>query len=199
MTTNRPLQVLFTSFSIFIIIIVGSLPEIQLSLSNLFGLSQNTNYRSGTAKKSTNTDTKSEIVTVNRVIDGDTVVLADGRTIRYLDIDTPETKKPNTPVMCYGPEASEYNKFLVEGKQVIIVPDKEKTDQYGRELRFIFLMGKNTDKIEQSINADLVLKGFARNRSYSPNTTFEKQFSDFNYKAQKDNLGVWNCPKPFEE
>jgi micrococcal nuclease len=200
MKTNRPLQILITSLSIFIVIVLGSLPEIQLSLSNLFGLSKSTNYGTGgTGKKSTNSDKKIEKVTVNRVIDGDTVILSDGRTIRYLDIDTPETKKPNTPVMCFGPEAAEYNKLLVEGKQVVMVPDKEKTDQYGRELRFIFLVGKDNTKIDQSVNADMVIKGFARSRSYAPNTTYEKEFSDFNYKAQKDNLGVWKCPKPFEE
>jgi micrococcal nuclease len=199
MKVNKPLQVLLTGLAIFIIILLGSLPEIQLSLSNLFGLSQTTNYSTGKAKKSTSNDKPIETVTVNRVIDGDTVILSDGRTIRYLDIDTPETKKPNTPVMCFGPEAAEYNKLLVEGKKVVMVPDKEKTDQYGRELRFIFLVGKDTNRIEQSVNADMVVKGFARNRSYSPNTTYEKEFNDFNYKAQRENIGVWRCPKPFEE
>lgn len=198
MKENRPLQVFFASLAIFIIIIIGSLPEIQLSLSNLFGLSPNLSSTK-VDKKTKGADKKIETVRVNRVIDGDTVILSDGRTIRYLDVDTPETKKPNTPIMCFGPEASEYNKKLVEGKEVVMVSDIEKTDKYGRELRFIFLVGKDTDKIEQSVNADLVIKGFARNKSYSPNTTYEKQFSDFSYKAQKDSLGVWKCPKPFEE
>ena len=197
MKQNKPLRIFLISFSIFLIIILGSLPEMQLSLSNLFGLSPNS---SDTKKnKNKNSDQKIETVKVNRVIDGDTIILSDGRTIRYLNMDTPETKKPNTPVMCFGPEASAYNKSLVEGKEVVIVPDIEKTDQYGRELRFIFLTGKDTNKIEQSINADLVVKGFARSKSYSPNKTYEKQFNDFSYKAQKENLGVWQCPKPFEE
>lgn len=198
MKKNRPLQVFFASLAIFIIIIIGSLPEIQLSLSNLFGLSPNLSSTK-VNKKTKGADKKIETVRVNRVVDGDTVILSDGRTIRYLDVDTPETKKPNTPIMCFGPEASEYNKKLVEGKEVVMVSDIEKTDKYGRELRFIFLVGKDTDKIEQSVNVDLVIKGFARNKSYSPNTTYEKQFSDFSYKAQKDSLGVWKCPKPFEE
>ncbi|MBC7472499.1 MAG: thermonuclease family protein [candidate division SR1 bacterium] len=198
MKENKPLQVFLISLAIFSIIIIGSLPEIQLSLSNLFGLSSNlSNIQPN--KKTKNSDKKTETVKVNRVIDGDTIILSDGRTIRYLDMDTPETKKPNTPIMCFGPEASEYNKKLVEGKEIVIVPDVEKTDKYGRELRFVFLIGKDTDKIEQSVNADLVIKGFARSKSYSPNTTYEKQFSDFSYKAQRESLGVWKCPKPFEE
>lgn len=54
---------------------------------------------------------------VDRHIDGDTLALrglAAGPvlsstsqiTVRLLEIDTPETKQPGTPVQCYGPEAS---------------------------------------------------------------------------------------------
>jgi len=47
---------------------------------------------------------------VVKVIDGDTVdVSIDGKVarVRLIGIDTPETKKPNTPIECYGPEASQ--------------------------------------------------------------------------------------------
>ena len=54
--------------------------------------------------------------TVERVVDGDTVDLrfASGRErVRLLGIDTPETVKPNTPVQCFGPEASARAKALL--------------------------------------------------------------------------------------
>ena len=37
-------------------------------------------------------------ILVQRVIDGDTILLANGDRVRYLDIDTPETVHPNKPV-----------------------------------------------------------------------------------------------------
>jgi micrococcal nuclease len=44
-------------------------------------------------------------------VDGDTVrvKLADGRfeTVRLIGIDTPETKKPDVPVECGGPDATD--------------------------------------------------------------------------------------------
>ncbi len=49
------------------------------------------------------------MATVTDVVDGDTIdVLIAGRTerVRLIGIDTPETKKPDTPIECYGPEAS---------------------------------------------------------------------------------------------
>ncbi|MFM7871392.1 MAG: thermonuclease family protein, partial [Actinomycetota bacterium] len=45
------------------------------------------------------------------IIDGDTLVISVGgrrATTRLIGIDTPETKKPDTPVECYGPEATEF-------------------------------------------------------------------------------------------
>src|SRR4051794_22491057 len=80
--------------------------------------------------------------TVVRVIDGDTIdVDFDGRTVRVrlIGIDTPETKKPNTPVQCYGPEASAFTKHaLPEGTGVLIVRDLEARDDYGRLLGYVY-------------------------------------------------------------
>ena len=54
--------------------------------------------------------------TVVRVVDGDTIdVTVDGteERVRLIGIDTPETVKPNTPVECFGPEASAHTKELL--------------------------------------------------------------------------------------
>jgi micrococcal nuclease len=137
---------------------------------------------------------------IRNVVDGDTVTLEDGRKIRFLYIDTPETVKENTPVMCFGPEASTMTKKLLEGKQVWLRSDKEKADQYGRDLRLIFLAGDNTDLPERSINAILVKGGFARARFYKPNYMYQNEFKQYETEAKSKNLGVWsNCKRPFEE
>src|SRR5215212_5503307 len=54
---------------------------------------------------------------VNRVVDGDTIEVdlsGAQEDVRYIGIDTPETVKPDTPVQCFGPEASARNHELVE-------------------------------------------------------------------------------------
>ena len=53
---------------------------------------------------------------VIRVVDGDTLhVLLNGRdtTVRLIGMNTPETVKPNSPVECFGPQASDYAKQLL--------------------------------------------------------------------------------------
>ena len=134
-----------------------------------------------------------------RVIDGDTLELEDGSRVRFLNMDTPETVKKDTAIMCYGKEASNYTKSRLSDKVVNLTIDKEGTDQYGRQLRFVFLDGVDTTKIENSFNAEMVKKGFARARMYSPNTTYRKDFEEYQKQAQAQKLGVWNCPKPFVE
>jgi micrococcal nuclease len=137
---------------------------------------------------------------VRRVVDGDTVELTNGQKIRLLNIDTPETVKANTPMMCYGQEASNFTKKLLTDKMVQLTFDKEANDQYGRGLRFIFLDGVDTNNVENSINADLVKSGFARMVVYKPNNTYAKEFQTWENEAKEKKLGVWgNCKNPFVE
>jgi endonuclease YncB( thermonuclease family) len=134
---------------------------------------------------------KLEKVFVKRVVDGDTIELGDGRKIRYLNIDTPETVKPNTPVECFGSEAKKLNQSLVENKTVYIIGDKQSKDRYDRYLRFVFLNQSDASSIDKSVNAYMIKYGFATTLFYSPNTTFKAQFIQFEKQAKANQLGLW--------
>ena len=80
---------------------------------------------------------------VSRVIDGDTVKLADGSKVRYIGIDTPETRRRVWGGWMWAPEpyakkAKEYNEELVFGKKVRLEFDKEKRDKYRRLLAYVY-------------------------------------------------------------
>src|SRR5829696_3940967 len=55
---------------------------------------------------------------VERVIDGDTLVMENGERVRLIGVDTPETKHPNRPIEQFGKEAAAFTKRMVEGKRV---------------------------------------------------------------------------------
>ena len=82
---------------------------------------------------------------VVHVVDGDTadVKLFDGSQIRVrvLGIDTPETVKPDAPVQCWGPEASQWAHQILDGAQVRLAMDPAAgdVDKFGRSLRYIAL------------------------------------------------------------
>src|SRR3989338_7463066 len=84
-------------------------------------------------------ETKSEGINVKRVIDGDTIELENGEKVRYIGIDTPETLDPRKPIQCFGKEAAQKNRELVEGKPVWLTKDITDKDKYGRSLRYVYL------------------------------------------------------------
>ena len=112
---------------------------------------------------------------VTKVKDGDTIKLANGTTIRYIGINTPERGKPGYK------EATEANRKLVEGKKVRLEYDvrrKEKTSEwtlkrYGppRTLAYVYVDGT-------FVNAWLVENGFARAKPYPPNVKYKELFRE---------------------
>jgi micrococcal nuclease len=90
---------------------------------------------------------ENEIANVERVIDGDTIV-ANGKTIRLLGINTPEKKE------IYYENAKNFLEYLILNKSVILEFGKEKIDKYNRTLAYVFLENKN-------INEIMIQEGFA--------------------------------------
>jgi len=125
-----------------------------------------------------------DLYLVSRVIDGDTIKLANGERVRYIGIDTPETKHPKKPVQYFGKEAYEANKKLVEGKKVKLEFDVQKRDKYGRLLAYVYV-----DKIH--VNAWLVENGYAYAVTYPPNVKYQELFLGLQKAARKDNRGLW--------
>jgi micrococcal nuclease len=81
---------------------------------------------------------------VAKAIDGDTIELADGKRIRYLLVDTPETFGTTE---CYGPEAKSFNTSLVEGQTVSLSYSEACTDKYDRLLAYVSLEGRDVNRL----------------------------------------------------
>ncbi len=125
-----------------------------------------------------------QLFRVTRVIDGDTIEIEGGQRVRYIGIDTPETVSPQKPVQCFGVEASDANKKLVEGNMVRIQKDVSETDRYGRLLRYVYM-----DDI--FINDYLVRFGFAHASTFPPDVTYASQFVAAQKEARENNRGLW--------
>lgn len=115
---------------------------------------------------------------VSAVIDGDTIEIEGGERVRYIGIDTPETDE------CYGPEATEANRALVEGKEVILIRDLENRDKYERLLRYVIADGR-------FVNAELVRLGYAEARSYGESVMFQQVLTLFGRYAMEQKVGLW--------
>ena len=123
-------------------------------------------------------------------LDGDTIVASiDGteERVRLIGIDTPETKKPDTPVQCFGPEASDFTKSLLpKGTPVLLVRDIEARDKYDRLLAYVY---RTRDGL--FVNLDIMRQGFARLLTIPPNVAHVDEFVAAAKAARKENLGLW--------
>ncbi len=133
---------------------------------------------------------------VARIIDGDTIEVAlDGRTwtVRYVGIDTPETKHGNTNVEWMGPQAAAANKGLVANQTVVLEKDTSETDRYGRLLRYVWL--DRGDKGWLLVNLRLVERGFAQVATFPPDVKYADVFVAAERRARDADVGLWG-PQP---
>lgn len=128
---------------------------------------------------------------VTEVVDGDTVrVRAAGRerTVRYIGVDTPETRRPGTPVECFGRAASARNARLVLDEPVRLRLDREARDRYGRLLAYVY---RRRDGL--FVNAALVREGYATALAVRPNLAHAGLMRRLERRARSARRGLWRA------
>ena len=128
--------------------------------------------------------------TVSYVVDGDTVdlLIADSEErVRLIGIDTPETRIPDRPIECFGPEATTFLETLLPvGTAVHVERDVVGRDDYGRLLGYVY---RADDGV--FVNYEIVRQGFAVPLSIAPNTAHRDLFVEAATAAEADDAGLW--------
>lgn len=128
---------------------------------------------------------------VERVVDGDTLVLVGGARVRLIGADTPETVKPNHPVEPFGPEATEFTKRFVSDAagQVRLQMDKERKDRFDRFLAYVF-------SGDRMLNEELIRAGLATARTeFNYSRAMKRRFRQAEDEAKAGRLGLWSQPE----
>ena len=121
---------------------------------------------------------------VERVVDGDTVVLSGVGKARLIGVDTPEVYGG---VECYGRAASKYAKRTLTGRRVRWRYDVEKRDRYDRALVYLWLDDG------RFFNSMLVRAGFATPLTIPPNVEFADRFVADARAARRSSRGLWSA------
>jgi micrococcal nuclease len=128
-----------------------------------------------------------ELVRVNKVIDGDTIVLESGNRVRLLGVNTPEVNHPIKPAEPFGKEAAEFTRRLAEGKLVRLEfdPHVSKQDKHSRIFAYVFLQDGTF------LNAEIIRQGYGFVVRGSPPLRYEFDFVRLELNARKRRLCLW--------
>ena len=137
---------------------------------------------------SSSIEAKEQEFVVTKVIDGSTIVLDSGETVRYLGITSPELKKSEGGPKFYAREALKQNKNLVLTKKVRLEFDVDKKDAEGRLLAYVYVK-------TLFVNAELVRLGCARADVRPPNTKHKDLLLQYQKEAEARYAGLWQEEK----
>lgn len=139
-----------------------------------------------------------EDILVKRAVDGDTLVLEDGRRVRLIGIDTPEVHESEKlyrdskrggmdvrTIQALGKRSYEFTRKLVENQRVRLEFDVEKNDKYGRLLAYVYL------KDGTFVNAEIVKQGYASLMTIPPNVKYTDLFKKLYQEARESKQGLW--------
>ncbi|WP_085631061.1 MULTISPECIES: thermonuclease family protein [unclassified Pseudomonas] len=126
-------------------------------------------------------------VAVQRVVDGDTLRLSDGRSVRMIGLNTPELGKQGRRDEPFAEAARQRLASLVadSGGRVGLLPGKESKDRYGRTLAHVFSRGG------VNLEAQMLADGLGYQVAVAPNVDFVACQQAAERQARRAGRGVW--------
>jgi len=134
------------------------------------------------------------LVRVDYTIDGDTFEVTDANggasdRVRVIGVDTPEIDHTGVGTSdCYGDEAAYFTRQLTD-HLVWLTFDAECRDTYDRMLAYVYIGPGKNDSLERQ----LLRRGFARAYPYGGNRTFEQLFDSDETEARAASTGLWSA------
>ncbi|NNC86443.1 MAG: nuclease [Bacteroidia bacterium] len=127
-----------------------------------------------------------DVVTVKKVVDGDTFITTQNETIRLIGIDAPEKQRYAEEAELFAAESTYFLDSLISGQRVKLMFDVETYDVYDRTLAYVF----TEDSV--FVNEHMLKNGMAYNFPFAPNLKYAFQFKQTERKARKSKVGIWN-------
>jgi endonuclease YncB( thermonuclease family) len=120
-----------------------------------------------------------ELFQVRQVYDGDTLLLQDGRKVRYLGINSPEFLEP------FYLKAKRLNESFVLKKKIRLEFDQERMDAYGRLLAYVYIG-------DPMVNAKMISEGLAHAFFIGSNRKYQSLLLQAQAEAKQRKVGFWS-------
>ncbi|QBQ56392.1 DUF4124 domain-containing protein [Nitrosococcus wardiae] len=125
---------------------------------------------------------------VQRVYDGDTLLLKEGLRVRLLGINAPEIEGRYRPEEAGASSARDWLRQHIEGHKVQLQFDKERRDHYDRLLAHVFTVEG------EHLNLRLVEEGLAVVSLIPPNLKYDDSLVQAQEGAEMAKRGLWKMP-----
>lgn len=123
---------------------------------------------------------------LQQVVDGDTLILADGRKLRLIAVNAPELGRAGKLAQPLAREArAAVQAFFFEDRRVGVQLGADRYDRFGRHLAHVFR--SNGD----SLAAELLAAGLAWHIVVPPNDRYRRCLADREVQARGRQLGIW--------
>jgi micrococcal nuclease len=129
-------------------------------------------------------DRDQQFLRVERVIDGDTLLLAHIGRVRLIGVDTPESVDPRRPVQKFALEAAAFLRQKVGGRDVRLEYDVERYDRYKRTLAYVFLPDGTF------VNEEIIREGYGFAYTNFP-FRYVDRFRALEKEARELRRGLW--------
>ena len=126
---------------------------------------------------------------VEKVADGDTLLLEGGDKVRLIGVNAPEIPHRNRPGEPGGEEATAWLRERIEGRRVRLAFGPEREDRYGRLLAHVH------DEEGASLNEALLRNGLGYALYLHPNTTRAERYTALDREAREAERGIWRLPR----
>ncbi len=126
-----------------------------------------------------------EAAQVKWIVDGDTLFLENGKTVRYIGINAPEIGHSGKSGEHFGKEAKDFHENLIGKQKILLEFGPEKTDQYGRLLAYVYTQDG------EFANRLLLEHGTAYCLYKYPNIKHFDLFLPAQRDAMRQKLGMW--------
>lgn len=121
---------------------------------------------------------------VARVTDGDTIVLADGRRVRLIGVNTPELGRDGAPDQPLARAARQLLRQMLAEAPLVLYLGDQRRDRHGRWLAHLEVGG-------DSVERELVARGLAYHVAIPPNLGLAECLRMAEADARSARLGLW--------
>lgn len=125
---------------------------------------------------------------VQRVVDGDTLVVSGVGTVRLIGVNSPQIADPQKPIQSFGTEATTFIREIADGQAVELKFEGSRRDRYNRTRAYVYLPDGTM------LNAELIHKGYAYVNTQSPFSKME-EFRALQRDAMTHSRGLWRQPQ----